>query len=194
VAWIGLQVAEALAYAHGRRVLHRDIKPSSLLLDLLGTVWVTDFGLAKDAGEALTRTGDMVGTLCYVAPERFEGTADTRSDLYSLGLTLYELPTLRSAFDETAPARLIQQVTQEEPRRPRQVDRNIPGDPETIVLKALAEEPGQRYQSAEALAEDLTRFLASWPIQARPMGGLERVVKWSRRRPKGTSVCTYATL
>jgi WD40 repeat protein/serine/threonine protein kinase len=183
VARIGLQVAEALAYAHSQNVLHRDIKPSNLLLDIQGTVWVTDFGLAKDAGEALTRTGDMVGTLRYMAPERFDGTADARSDLYSLGLTLYELLTLRPAFDESAPARLIQQVTQDEPPRPRQVNRNISRDLETIVLKAMAKEPGQRYQSAEALAEDLTRFLASRPIQARPISGLERVVKWSRRRP-----------
>jgi serine/threonine protein kinase len=94
VARVGLQVAEALAYAHGQGVLHRDIKPSNLLLDAQGKVWVTDFGLAKtDAHEDLTHTGDIIGTLRYMAPERFQGQSDPRSDVYGLGITLYELLT-----------------------------------------------------------------------------------------------------
>jgi serine/threonine protein kinase len=97
VGRIGLQVAEALAYAHGQRVLHRDIKPSILLLDTRDRVWVTDSGLAKEEGDALTRTGDVVGTLRYMAPERLNGVSEARSDVYGLGLTLYELLTLRSA-------------------------------------------------------------------------------------------------
>ncbi len=100
VARVGLQVAEALSYAHGQNVLHRDIKPSNLLLDRQGTVWVTDFGLAKDEGEDLTRTGDMVGTLRYMAPERFNGYSEPRSDIYSVGMTLYELLTLHAAFED----------------------------------------------------------------------------------------------
>ena len=99
VARIGVQAAEALAYAHHHKLLHRDIKPSNLLLDLQGTVWVTDFGLAKAEGtDALTQTGDIVGTLRYMAPERFHGLADARSDVYALGLTLYEMLTLEPAF------------------------------------------------------------------------------------------------
>src|SRR5262249_56106721 len=101
VARIGVQAAEALAHAHGQGILHRDIKPSNLLLDAKGTVWVTDFGLAKAEGsDGLTRTGDIVGTLRYMAPERFEGWSDPRSDVYSLGATLYELLTLRHAYEE----------------------------------------------------------------------------------------------
>src|SRR5262249_513962 len=95
VARIGLQVAEALGYAHSQKVLHRDVKPSNLLLDLRGTVWMTDFGLAKEEDDALTQAGDVVGTLRYMAPERFNGISDPRGDVYSLGLTLYELATLR---------------------------------------------------------------------------------------------------
>src|SRR5262249_49741154 len=94
-ARVGVQVAEALVHAHGQGILHRDIKPSNLLLDANGTVWVTDFGLAKaEGGDGLTRTGDIVGTLRYMAPERFDGWSDPRSDVYALGMTLYELLTL----------------------------------------------------------------------------------------------------
>jgi serine/threonine protein kinase len=123
VACIGVQVAEALAHAHGQGILHRDIKPSNLLLDTHGTVWVTDFGLAKasDGGD-LTRTGDIVGTLRYMAPERFGGQADPRSDLYGLGVTLYELLTLRPAFDEADRNKLLGRVLHEEPLRPRRLN------------------------------------------------------------------------
>src|SRR5262249_28815317 len=147
VARLGLQVADALAYAHGQKLLHRDIKPANLLLDREGTVWVTDFGLAKAEGDGLTRTGNVGGTLRYMAPERFSGVADARCDVYSLGLTLYELLTLRPAFDESDRGRLIRQITQEEPPRPRGLDRHIPRDMETILLKATAKEPGRRYQT-----------------------------------------------
>jgi hypothetical protein len=116
VARIAVQVAEALAYAHSQGVLHRDIKPSNLLLDTRGTVWVTDFGLARLEGlDELTHTGDVVGTLRYLAPERFNGRSDPRGDIYSLGLTVYEMLTLRPAFAETDRSLLIKQVTQEEP-------------------------------------------------------------------------------
>ena len=116
VARVGVQVAEALAHAHGQGILHRDIKPSNLLLDAKGTVWVTDFGLAKAEGsDGLTQTGDIVGTLRYMAPERFDGWSDPRSDVYSLGATLYELLTLRPPFQEPDRAKLIEQVMHEEP-------------------------------------------------------------------------------
>jgi tetratricopeptide (TPR) repeat protein len=184
VARVGADVADALAYAHSQGILHRDIKPSNLLLDAGGSVWVTDFGLAKAEGaDALTETGDLVGTLRYLAPERLEGWSDPRSDVYSLGATLYELLTLRPLFDESDRARLIRRVAHESPAAPRHLDPGIPRDLETIVLKAIAKEPAQRYAAAAPLAEDLRRFLADRPILARRTGRAERLWRWSRRNP-----------
>jgi WD40 repeat protein/serine/threonine protein kinase len=185
VARIGVQVADALAYAHGQGILHRDIKPSNLLLDTMGTVWVTDFGLAKALGDQddLTHTGDIVGTLRYMAPERFSGKGDVRSDVYSLGLTLYELVTLRPAFAETNRNKLIQEVIHEEPPRPRKFNAAVPRDLETVILKATARDPGQRYQAPAALAEDLKRFLEDRPIRARRANVRERLWRWCRRNP-----------
>jgi serine/threonine protein kinase len=184
VARVGVQVAEALAHAHRQGILHRDIKPSNLLLDAQGTVWVTDFGLAKAEGmDELTHPGDVVGTLRYLAPERFAGRSDPRSDVYSLGATLYEMLALRPAFDEPDRARLIERVTHGEPPRPRQLDGRIPRDMETVILKALARDPADRYQTAETLAEDLRRFLLDRPIRARRAGPLERAWRWCRRNP-----------
>ncbi len=195
VARIGIQVAEALEYAHHQGVLHRDIKPSNLLLDVQGNVWVTDFGLAKVADSAdLTHTGDVVGTLRYMAPERFAGHGDARSDVYSLGLTLYELAALRPAFAEPDRHRLVQQVTQEEPPRLRRVSPTVPRDLATIIQKAMAREAGQRYGSAEALAEDLRRFVEDKPIRARPVGPLEQCWRWSRRNPLVASLTAAIAL
>jgi serine/threonine-protein kinase len=196
VARMGLQVAQALGYAHAQGVLHRDIKPSNLLLDVQGTVWVTDFGLAKALaeGDDLTHEGDLLGTLRYMAPERFRGEADARSDLYALGLTLYEQLTLRPAFDQNDRDRLIHQVTTGVPPRPRTLNREIPRDLETIVLKAIEHDPARRYQSANELADDLQRFLADRPIQARAVGGLERAWKWARRRPAVAGLLTALCL
>jgi WD40 repeat protein len=182
-ARLALQAAEALAYAHGQRILHRDVKPANLLLDLQGTLWVTDFGLAKEEGDDLTRTGAVPGTLRYMAPERFGGVTDARSDVYSLGATLYELLTLRPAFEETDQNRLMRQVLHEEPPRPSQVDARVPRDLETICQKAMAKEPGRRYSSAAALADDLTRFLTDRPIKARRTSLPERAWRWARRHP-----------
>jgi WD40 repeat protein/serine/threonine protein kinase len=183
VARVGVQVAEALAHAASQGVLHRDIKPSNLLLDDTGNVWVTDFGLAKADSdtENLTHTGDIVGTLRYMAPERFSGQGDLRSDIYSLGLTLYELLTLRPAFDVADRNRLIRQVMHDEPPRPRNLSPGLPRDLETVVLKAIARDPARRYQTARALADDLGRFLDGRPITARPVGHVERAVKWVKR-------------
>jgi WD40 repeat protein len=189
VARVGLQVAEALAYAHGQGILHRDIKPSNLLLDARGNVWVADFGLAKSSeGEDLTQTGDIVGTLRYMAPERLRGQSDPRGDVYSLGLTLYELLTLKPAFDATDRERLIREVTECEPHRPRQLDPGVPRDLETIVLKAIAREPERRYATAGALEEDLQRFVEDRPIRARRAGLAERAWRWSRRNPAVASL------
>jgi len=186
VARIGIQAAEALAYAHTQGTLHRDIKPSNLLLDTQGTVWITDFGLAKATDsdpDNLTRTGDVVGTLRYMAPERFKGKADARSDLYALGLTLYELLTLRPAFEETERSRLLVRVLHDEPTRPRKLNPAVPRDLETIILKAIARDPDHRYASAGDLAEDLRRFLDDKPIQARPVSEVEKLWRWCRRNP-----------
>jgi tetratricopeptide (TPR) repeat protein len=184
IARIGVQAADALQYAHAQGVLHRDIKPANLLLDAQGTVWVADFGLARALDHSdVSRTGDVVGTLRYMPPEQFHGHVDARSDVYSLGLTLYELATLHPAYDDSHPSRLIQQVTQTEPVPPRSINPRIPRDLETIILKAAAREPECRYQTAGQLCEDLQRFLDDRPIQARPISAVQRLWRWCRRNP-----------
>jgi serine/threonine protein kinase len=194
IARIGIQAAEALHYAHQQNILHRDIKPGNLLLDGHGTVWVTDFGLAKAVGQKdLTDSGDIVGTLQYMAPENFQGQADARSDVYSLGLTLYELLTREAPFHGTTVADLLKQVTDQEPTGPRKLNPAIPRDLETIILKAIARDPGHRYQTAEALAEDLRRFLADRPIRARRATLPERGWRWCRRN-RALAALTAAAL
>ncbi len=184
VARLGVQAAEALAYAHGQGILHRDVKPSNLMLDSDGKLWVTDFGLAKtDAKDELTHTGDLVGTLRYMAPERFDGWSDPRSDIYGLGLTLYEMLTLKPAYQERDRAKLIRRITQETLPDPRRLNRAIPVDLETIVLKAIAREPSERYTSADQLAADLRCYLASKPIMARRTSWRERTWMWCHRNP-----------
>jgi WD40 repeat protein/serine/threonine protein kinase/tetratricopeptide (TPR) repeat protein len=183
VARIGQQAAEALAYAHARGVIHRDVKPSNLILDNAGVVWVTDFGLAKTGADHLTETGDIVGTLRYMGPERFEGLCDARTDVYALGLSLYELLVLRPAFAANDRLQLIDQIKICEPSRPRALDPAIPRDLETIVLKAIDKDPRRRYASADDLAEDLRRFLADEPIRARRISWPERSARWARRNP-----------
>jgi len=183
IAGIGVQAAEALAYVHGRGVLHRDIKPSNLLLDRHGTIWVVDFGLARTSQDGITESGDLVGTLRYMAPERFQSECDERSDIYSLGLLLYELLVLKPAFDEPDRARLIRLVTQCSPTPPRMIDPRIPRDLETIVLKAIAREPASRYQTARDLVRDLECFRSSRPIIAKRISSVRRVWLWCRRNP-----------
>jgi WD40 repeat protein/serine/threonine protein kinase len=183
VARLARQAAEALAHAHAQGVLHRDVKPANLLLDAHGTLWVTDFGLAKDGGDDLTRTGDVVGTLRYLAPERLSGHADARSDVYGLGATLYELLTLRPAFQGPDRGRLVHQVLHEEPPAPSWLDRRVPRDLETVCLKAMAKEPGRRYQGAGEFADDLGRFLSDRPVRARRTSALGHAWRWARRNP-----------
>ena len=170
-----MQVADALEYAHKQGIRHRDIKPSNLLLDTQGTVWVTDFGLAKaDDQQNLTHTGDILGTLRYMPPEAFEGKTDARSDVYSLGLTLYEMLAFRPAFDEKDRSRLIKQVTDDEPARLGKLNRQVPQDLETIVHKAIDKDARRRYASAGEFAEDLQRFIEDEPIKARRVSQTER--------------------
>jgi tetratricopeptide (TPR) repeat protein/tRNA A-37 threonylcarbamoyl transferase component Bud32 len=195
VARLGVQVADALAEAHAQGILHRDVKPSNLLLDERGAVWVTDFGVAKLVEEAnLTQSGDLVGTLKYMPPERFAGQSDARGDVYSLGVTLYELLTLRSAFPDTTPQHLICLITEEMPVRPRKLNPAIPADLETIILKAAARDPAHRYQTAGELAEDLRRFLDDRPILAKRTGPLELAWRWCLRNPALASVTAVAFL
>ncbi len=184
MARVGLQVARALEYAHNQGILHRDIKPSNLLLDCQGTVWVADFGLAKAVeGEDLTHTGDIVGTIRYMAPEHFQGRCDTRSDIYALGLTLYEMVGLAPAFEQKSRQALIRQVMEEEPPRLRKLDPSVPRDLETVIHKAIARDPAGRYATAGALADDLSLFLDDKPVRARDVGMLERTWKLARRHP-----------
>lgn len=184
VARIVADIADAMSYAHRHGVLHRDVKPSNILLDETGVVWVTDFGLAKhEDHDGVTNTGDIVGTLRYMAPEQFSGDTDSRSDIYSLGLTLYELLTLTPAYTEVRHGPLIQQKTTTPPPPPRSINSSIPRDLETICLKACASDPHDRYQTAGALADDLQRFFDDLPIQARRISATERLWRWTRRNP-----------
>ena len=192
VANWGKQAAEALAYAHENGVLHRDIKPANLLLDGNGKVWVTDFGLARlESDASMTMTGDMIGTLRYMAPEQAIGNrvlVDQRADIYSLGVTLYELVTTQPAFAGVDRHEVLRKIAVEEPVAPRRIDATIPADLETIILKAAAKAPEDRYASAADLGDDLDRFLASKTISARPPTLTDRTRKWLRRHPQVTLV------
>jgi serine/threonine protein kinase len=185
VAELGAKTAEALEHAHQMGVVHRDIKPANILLDRKGHLWITDFGVAMlhNQGE-LTRTGELVGTLRYMSPEQAgaqRGLVDHRTDVYSLGATLYELLTLEPPFPGDDPHQLLRQIASEEPRPLRSLERAIPPELEVIVLKALAKSPAERYTSAGELADDLQRFLGDRPILARRPTLLDRAMKWSRR-------------
>ncbi len=194
IAEAGAQAAEALHYAHQQGVLHRDVKPANLLLDPKRQVWVADFGVAKLVdSRTLTATGDILGTLQYLAPECLHGTADVRSDVYGLGATLYEMLTLAPPFSAETPAGLIKQIADAEPASPRSIDRTIPRDLETIVLKALAREPSRRYASAEMLADDLRAFLDDRPIRARRVTAIGRGARWCRKNP-AVAMLSFSTL
>jgi serine/threonine protein kinase len=193
VAYVGVQVADALEYSAGQGVLHRDVKPSNLLLDVFGTVWLTEFGLAKATGTPdLTHTGDLCGTLRYLAPERFHGLADVRSDVYALGLTLYELLAMHPAFDDRGQGDLVAQITLARPARLEEINPALPRDLVTIVHKAISRDPADRYQTPVALAEDLRRFLDDRPIAARRLGLLEKCWRWCRRNQ--TDAALVATI
>lgn len=187
IALIGKATAEALEYAHQMGVIHRDIKPANLLLDGRGEVWITDFGLAQFQSQAgVTVSGELVGTLRYISPEQAmakRGLVDHRTDIYSLGATLYELLTLQPVFDGKDRHTLLHQIGFDEPASLRAIDPSIPFELETIVLKALAKSPSDRYGSAQELADDLDRFLEDKPILAKRPSLAERGRKWMRRHP-----------
>jgi serine/threonine protein kinase len=199
VAELGIRAAEALEHAHQEGVVHRDIKPANLLVDVRGNLWITDFGLAlfhSDAG--LTMTGELLGTLRYMSPEQAMGKrmlVDHRTDIYSLGVTLYELLTLTAVFDGHDRQELLNQIANDEPRPPRSLDKSIPIELETIILKAIAKHPGERYGSVKEMGDDLQCFLEDKPIKARRPSLREKTVKWSRRhRPVVVSAAMLLTL
>ena len=184
--WIAA-LAEALDHAHRCGIIHRDVKPSNVLIDHDDKVYLTDFGLAKsDAGEAtLTIDGQVIGTPAYMAPEQTadsKETVDARTDVYSLGVILFELLTGTRPFLGAARMLLVR-IREEEPRPPRRLDDRVPRDLETICLKCLRKRPADRYATAAALADDVRRYVAGKPILARPISPWERTVKWVRRRP-----------
>ena len=196
VAWIGVQSANALNYAHAHGTLHRDVKPGNLLLDDEGVVWVADFGLAKAVEQdEVTWTGDIVGTLSYMAPERFHGVCEERSDIYGLGLTLYELLTFQRAFEGHDRVALMHRIANDALTLPRRINPMIPRDLETIVMKAVSREPEDRYQTAADLAADLQAYLEDRPIKARRVRMTEQFVRWCRRnRAVASLTATVAML
>jgi len=185
VADLGVQAAEALQHAHERTVVHRDIKPANLLVDCQGKLWITDFGLARfQQNSALTMTGDLLGTLRYMSPEQalgLNGQVDHRADIYGLGITLYELLTLAPAFPSHDRQEVLRQIGSDYVSHPRRVNKAVPVDLETIVLKAMEKSPENRYVTGQAMADDLRCFLEDRPIQAKRPPVVQRFAKWRRR-------------
>jgi WD40 repeat protein/serine/threonine protein kinase len=185
VAHLAVQAAEALEHAHQLGVVHRDIKPGNLLLDGRGNLWVTDFGLARlGTDPGLTMTGDLLGTIRYMSPEQALAKRvpiDHRTDIYSLGVTLYELLTLEPAYNGKSREEVLRQIAFEEPRPPCRLNKSVPAELETIVLKAMAKNTEERYATAQELADDLKRFLEDKPIRAKRPSLLQRTWKWARR-------------
>ncbi|MBC8352205.1 MAG: protein kinase [Planctomycetes bacterium] len=187
-AEITTHMCEALAYAHDRGVVHRDIKPLNVLIDRTGQPRITDFGLARrtDTGSELTGTGQILGTPSYMAPEQAVGdstSVGSIADVYAVGATLYSMLTGRPPFQAANAIDTLRLVIEQEPVSPQQLNPTIPVDLATICLKCLHKDPQRRYTSAMDLAADLKRFINNEPIQARPVGRVERLAKWSRRRP-----------
>jgi WD40 repeat protein len=183
-----VDVARAVHHAHQRGVLHRDLKPSNVLVDSTGAHLVTDFGLAKrlTTGDgSFTETGQVLGTPKCMAPEQAAGHKDltVSADVYSLGVILYERLTGQTPFSGDNALTLLRQARESEPPRPSSIRPGLDRDLETVALKCLEKEPGRRYATAEALADDLDRWLRDEPIQARPVGQVERLALWCRRNP-----------
>ena len=187
VARMIAEVADALEYAHQQGVIHRDIKPSNLLLSQTGRLSVNDFGLARMLEQpGMTMTGEFVGTPAYMSPEQITAgriPLDHRTDIYSLGATLYELLTLEPPHKGASREQVLAQIVQKEPKSPRRIRKNLPRDLETICLKCLEKDPDRRYQTAGQLAEDLRRYVNRFAISARRAGPLTKLKKWTKRHP-----------
>lgn len=198
VAGWGLQAAEALTHAHQREVIHRDVKPSNLLLDHEGRIWLTDFGLAKRLDDVtLSLTGALLGTPRYMSPEQAEAavkSVDHRTDIYSLGATLYELVTGQPVFAAETPHAVISQIIHNEPQSPRRVRPDIPRDLETILLKCLSKEALHRYATAQELADDLRAVVEDRPIHAQRPQVVERVVRWVKKRKRSVALVVSAAI
>ncbi len=184
VARLGKEAADALQHAHENGIIHRDIKPSNLMIDGRGKLWVTDFGLARMQNDnGVTLTGDVVGTLRYMSPEQASGSVvvDARTDVYSLGVTLYELLTQRFAHSADDRRTLLRQIVDDEPIAPRKINPAVPVDLETIVLGAMSKARDDRYATAQLFADDLRRFIEGMPTLARRPTLIDRAGKWARR-------------
>ena len=184
VAKLGIQASSALQFAHEEGVVHRDIKPANLLLDRSGSIHITDFGLARvQSQEDLTLTGDVIGTLRYMSPEQLsgDGVVDHRTDIYSLGLTLYELLAGRPAHQSKNRQQLLSSISDSAPISLRVLDPNVPIDLETVIQKAISKHPDDRYQSCEALCDDLRRFVAFKPVKAQRPSMFDSARKWCLR-------------
>jgi len=191
-------VSRAIHYAHQRGILHRDLKPSNILLDAVGKPYVSDFGLAKrvEADDSLTCSGTIVGTPLYMAPEQAAGQTrlTTAADIYSLGAILYGLLTGKPAIQAATPLKLLEQVQTQDPVRPRSLNPEVDRDLETICLKCLEKDAARRYGSAEALADELGRWLAGEPIEARSITTVERAWRRCRRNPVVSSLAAAVVL
>jgi tetratricopeptide (TPR) repeat protein len=187
VARLVAEVADGLDYAHDQGVIHRDIKPSNLLLSPAGRMSINDFGLARMLEQpGMTMTGEFMGSPLYMSPEQItagRAPLDHRTDIYSLGATLYELLTLQPPFPGERRDQVIAQIIHKEPKPPRRLNRKVPVDVETICLKAMEKDPDRRYQTAGQMAEDLRRFVNRFAISAKRAGPVTRAIKWARRRP-----------
>ncbi|HLF92171.1 MAG TPA: protein kinase, partial [Planctomycetota bacterium] len=193
----GAQAARALQAAHDRGIIHRDLKPGNLMRAKDGRLYLLDFGIARPAGEAgtVTQSGGLIGTPSYMSPEQAQGRPlDARTDIYSLGATLYSLVTQHVPFDGSTPLEIVRRVASETPPRPRRLDPGLDREIEFVILKAMSHEPSLRYASARDLAEDIGRFLAGEPVRARPLSIPARTVRYLRRRPWAMATLTAVLL